>query len=454
MCCLAASCTSSRVEPEDVPHTLGDEILFSARQSGMVTKSMLEKDDFAAEGSCLRVYDAYTPTTWTNADFYINDAYAVSLGDGGIWPFRAGADVASAEEHYYWTKTGKHRFYGVLGNDNAGLVTPSEWGFDSARKVFSIPSSGTHTLGIDATQYDFLYSNIVERDLDNGGSKSSVPLEFSHLFSAFAFTLQNDSPESLTITDVKLKAGNVGSAKIDYSVAWQDKDYEDSKAVPAVTYSELTMSPATGIQGVATESSPKTMDAEAISNLFIAKDYGKTAEVAKDEYRLAWPQDLKGKTLEVTYQYYETRTWTTEETVEYYVYSKGNGQYNVTFTTTGTGSKDYNKRSDYQGYVYVARGQGNYAVENSEESYTTDWWGRKHYTGNYNKATKPETITHSEKVAKTKTVTINLSDITPDAKWVAGNRYLYSLVYSHNQISLKVTVMQWETGKGGDAIFE
>ncbi len=439
MCCLAASCTSSRVEPEDVPHSLGDEILFSARQSGMVTKSMLEKEDFAAKGSCLRVYDAYTPTTWTNADFYINDAYAVSLGDGGIWPFRAGADVASAEEHYYWTKTGKHRFYGVLGNDNAGLATPSEWEFDSARKVFSVPSSGTYTLGLNATQYDFLYSNIVERDLDNGGSKSSVQLEFSHLFSAFAFTLQNDSPESLTITDVKLKAGNVGSAKIDYSVAWQDKEYEDSKAIPAVTYSELTMSPATGIQGVATESSPKTMDAEAISNLFIAKDYGKIAEVAKDDYRLAWPQDLKGKTLEVTYQYEKTIT----ETVECYSYVGGNGSYRVSFTDTGSGSKDYNKISSYWSsyYQYVGKGKGKYAVEYATTS------GLNKY---YNKVNVEEYVTTTE----TKTMTINLSDITPDAKWVARNRYLYSLVYSHNQISLKVTVMQWETGKGGDAIFE
>ncbi len=440
ICCLAVSCTSSRVVPDDVPQTLGDEILFSARQSASGTKSMLDKDGFVTKGNCLKIYDAYTPTTWSNADFYIKDAFAVSNGDNGIWPFRANESVSSAQEHYYWTKTGKHRFYSVLNNDVvSGIATPSDWKFNDDCKVFSVPSSGTYTLSLDAPQYDFLYSNIVERDLDNGGDKSSVGLEFSHLFSAYAFTLLNDSPEEFKITDIKLKADNVGGAKVDYSSAWQDIVFDGSKASPAVTYSSLSMSPATGIQGVATETSPVTIASEGMINLFVNKSYDSDSEVIPDNYRLIWPQGLTGKTLEIKYEYEET----TVEKVECYVYSSSGGSYRVTFTTSGSGSKDYVRvRSGMTTYYkWAGQGKGTYAVESASPS------GSNRY---YNKTTVEDYKT----VTKTKTVTVKLSNITQGAEWVAGNRYLYALTYSNNQIGLKVTVMQWETDKGGEAVFE
>ncbi len=434
---MAVSCTSSRVVPDDVPQTLGDEILFSARQSASGTKSMIDKDGFAAEGNCLKIYDAYTPTTWSNADFYIKDAFAVSNGDNGIWPFRATESVSSAQEHYYWTKTGKHRFYSVLNNEAvSGISTPSDWKFDDDCKVFKVPATGTYTLGLDAAQYDFLYSNIIERDLDKDGDKSSVGLEFSHLFSAYAFTLLNDSPNEFKITDIKLKADNAGSAKVDYSSAWQDVVYDGSKATPEVTYSSLSMSPATGIQGVATVTSPITVASEGIINLFLNKSYTSDSDVQPDDYRLIWPQNLKDKVLEITYQYTSTET----KGVKCYSYvGNNNGSYNVSFTPYGSDSKDYNYNNSKR-YYYVGKGKGTYAVLSVTES------GRKDYN--------IVTVEDSETVTKTKTLTVRLSNITQGAEWIAGNRYLYALTYSNNQIDLKVTVMQWETDKGGNAIFE
>lgn len=440
ICCMAVSCTSSRVVPDDVPQTLGDEILFSARQSASGTKSMIDKDGFAIKGNCLKIYDAYTLTTWSDADFYIKDAFAVSNGDNGIWPFRADASTSSAQEHYYWTKTGKHRFYSVLNNDAvSGLTTPSDWKFDDDSKVFSVPASGTYTLSLDAPQYDFLYSNIVERDLDNGGDKSSVGLEFSHLFSGYAFTLLNDSPNEFKITDIKLKAANVGSAKVDYSSAWQDVVYDGSKAAPAVTYSSLSMSPATGIQGVATETSPVTIASEEMINLFVNKSYSSDSEVVPDDYRLIWPQSLKDKVLEITYEYEET----TVEKVKCYVYSSSGGSYRVTFTTSGSDSKDYVRvrSGNTTYYKWAGKGKGTYAVE----SVSASGYGRY-----YNETT----VEDSKTITKTKTLTVRLSNITQGAEWIAGNRYLYALTYSNNQIDLKVTVMQWETEKGGTATFE
>lgn len=440
ICCMAASCTSSRVVPDDVPQALGDEILFSARQSAVSTKSMIDKDGFAKIGNCLKIYDAYTPTTWSNADFYIKDAFAVSNGDNGIWPFRSEASTSSTQQHYYWTKTGKHRFYSVLSKDAvSGLETPSGWSFDADCKVFKVPFTGTYTLGVDTDQYDFLYSNIIERDLDNGGDKSSVGLEFSHLFSAYAFTLFNDSPDPFIITDIRLKADNVGSAEVDYSSAWQDVVYDGSKAAPEVRYSSLSMSPAEGIQGVTSIASPKTVASEGTVNLFIDKSYSGDSDVLPDDYRLIWPQDLIGKTLEITYQYDETET----EVVVYYEYVGSRGTYRVTFTNSGTGSKDYSLISSGRDtyYKYVGKGKGEYSVRSATAQGENKYYNEK-------------TTTESKTVTKTKTLTVNLANITQGSEWIAGHRYLYGLTYSDNKIDLKVTVMQWETGKGGEAIFE
>lgn len=72
--------------------------------------------------------------------------------------------------------------------------------------------------------------------------------------------------------------------------------------------------------------------------------------------------------------------------------------------------------------------------------------------GNYTKKTTQ--IEESTTVQVTKTININLANITKDKLWDAGNRYLYNLVYSNDAIGTQVTVMNWEGDKGGEVTFE
>lgn len=131
------SCTTVRVEPDEVV-SRGDEILFIAGSTEPGTRAMLDAGSFRQVGNALKIFDIYSPTaTWATAEFYIRNANAVcnSAAAGSTWPFYKGLDVASGQEHYYWTKMGSHRFYGVA-NKMAGKTIPADWKFDAEHKVF------------------------------------------------------------------------------------------------------------------------------------------------------------------------------------------------------------------------------------------------------------------------------------------------------------------------------
>lgn len=154
------SCTTVRVEPDEVV-SRGDEILFIAGSTEPGTRAMLDAGSFRQVGNALKIFDIYSPTaTWATAEFYIRDANAVcnSAAAGSVWPFYKGLDVASGQEHYYWTKMGSHRFYGVA-NKMAGMTIPADWKFNAEHKVFSVPAT-FNTYNTDKEQFDLIYSNI------------------------------------------------------------------------------------------------------------------------------------------------------------------------------------------------------------------------------------------------------------------------------------------------------
>ena len=146
---------------------------------------------------------------------------------------------------------------------------------------------------------------------------------------------------------------------------------------------------------------------------------------------------------------YET-TVTKIEPYEHYEWTDGTGQYYVTFEEVGPGKGDYTKtttRYNYDGgykaykYIFAGKNKGSYKAVNAY-SYSV-------YTKKYIKTLEVSTTT-----TVTKTININLANITKDKLWDAGNRYLYNLVYSNDAIGAQVTVMNWEGDKGGDVTFE
>lgn len=436
-----SSCAKMRVETEDVRPS-GIPIRMAVSSEGAQTKALFDASSFSAEGNVLQIWDVYFNSV-VAPQAYIEGTNVVSTGPtGAVWPFKEG----DAVKHYYWTKTGTHRFYGVLVKDNSGSapLTPTNgWGFDETHKVYSVP---TTTLTLTSPQFDFVYSNVIERNLDNGAPTTAVPLKFNHLFSAFGFTFENDSPSSFNIKSATLKVDDKAAAKIDYSNVW-DKGFAPADADnwnPAVTYTGLTMSSQTGISGKTVEIPPATC-----YDMFQG---GKITDMTKyDKYTLIWPQDLTGKTLEMAYLVSGKRYQEVDVTVNKYTYttSSGNGNYDVSFTdnlnnvmSSGDKSFDYNKENGH--YVYVGRGKGNYAVKSAD----------KRYLGNYTRSTITDKESQLVDYTEEKTVTKNLKDLTPGGTWLAGNRYLYKLVFSDNEVNLVVSVMKWEDGHGGNVTFQ
>ena len=435
-----SSCAKMRVETEDV-RPAGTPIRMAVSSEGAQTKALFDAASFSAEGNVLQIWDVYFNSV-VAPQAYIEGTNVVSTGTGAVWPFKEG----DAVKHYYWTKTGTHRFYGVLVKDNSGsapLTPTTGWGFDAAHKVYSVP---TTTLTLTSPQFDFVYSNVIERNLDNGAPTTAVPLKFNHLFSAFGFTFENDSPSSFNIKSATLKVDDQAAATIDYSNVW-DKSFAPADADnwnPAVTYTGLTMSSTTGISG-----KPGDIQAGTCYDMFQGGLLDKDNMANYDKYTLIWPQDLTGKTLVMSYLVSGKRYQEVDVTVDKYTYNATGGTYYVEFTNnlkdvTASGDKsfDYNKEGSH--YVYVGRGKGNYAVKSAD----------KWYWGNYTRSTITDKESQLVDYTEEKTVTKNLKDLTPGGTWLAGNRYLYKLVFSDNEVNLVVSVMKWEDGHGGNVTFQ
>ena len=450
------SCTTVRVEPDEVV-SRGDEILFIAGSTEPGTRAMLDAGSFRQVGNALKIFDIYSPTAnWATAEFYIRDANAVCKSAAeSVWPFYEGPTTTSGLKHYYWTKMGSHRFYGVA-NIMAGKTIPADWKFNAEHKVFSVPAT-FNTYKTDKEQFDLIYSNIAERNLNTGAGTGPVELQFRHLFAGYAFTLKNDSPNPLKITSVRLKVGNSCTATINYGLAWDPAN----TGSPEVEYTSMVMDPAEGIPGIATGGTAVTIAKGTTVNLMIPGKTYTGATFPVGDYRLIWPQQLditnaaKGsgeggaegeslgaKVLEIKYE--TTVTTTAIVDYVYYVYDRYNGEYSVTFVEAPDG--DYSRRTSGGGttyYEYVGKGKGQYKATNPS---TTG--SRRYYVK------KIDRIEESTTVQVTKTININLANITKDKLWDAGHRYLYNLVYSNDAIGAQVTVMNWEGDKGGDVIFE
>lgn len=466
------SCTTVRVEPDEVV-SRGDEILFIAGSTEPGTRAMLDAGSFRQVGNALKIFDIYSPTaTWATAEFYIRNANAVcnSAADGSVWPFYTKPELTSAQEHYYWTKMGSHKFYGVA-NIMAGKTIPADWKFNAEHKVFSVPAT-FNTYNTDKEQFDLIYSNIAERNLNTGAGTGPVELQFRHLFAGYAFTLKNDSPNPLKITSVRLKVGNSCTATINYGLAWDP----NNTGSPEIEYTSMVMDPAEGIPGAAVEGGADvTIASGSTVNLMLPDKTYTGATFPVEHYRLIWPQQLhttnvaKGpgeggaegeslgaKVLEIKYE--TTVTTTSIENYEHYDWTDGTGQYYLTFSYVGAGNGDYNKTNEtyvYEEgvislfdkktnkYVFAGKNKGEYAVDQV--------YNNSSYVKKYISIDKIETTTTT---TVTKTININLANITKDKLWDAGNRYLYNLVYSNDAIGAQVTVMNWEGDKGGDVTFE
>ena len=183
-------------------------IAMSLTEAGS-TKALLDATTFETTGNRIKIYDYYTSGSIAEG-YYIDDV--IKCSTPGLWPFEG--------ESHKWTTDGVHNFFGWLVEDNyanpavtATDLFGNEFKFED--KVLKIPPT---TLGQDTPQFDFMYSDIHKRDLNNNPYFTAVPLEFSHLFTAFKITAANNSSNDVWLKSVRINGlKNTRGASIDYS---------------------------------------------------------------------------------------------------------------------------------------------------------------------------------------------------------------------------------------------
>lgn len=269
------------------PVLTGEPILMSFKEAGQ-TKALLDAETFAAIGNKIQVYDYYTDANETES-IYINDI-ATSSGNG-TWPFT---------ESHKWTTDGVHKFFGWMTNDASSglaatdLFTSEDFTFDEGSKTLTLP---TTTLTQESPQFDFMYSNIHERDLNYNPYFTAVPLEFSHLFTAFRVTAANNSSNIIKLKSVTI-AGLRDTRKATLYYSSDDR--------PTIAYDDAEMASIGSFTfqvngGYADKNLPAT---NSETGPLVLSDYYLMWPHSKDDFKESG--EMPAGTITVVYDYVET----------------------------------------------------------------------------------------------------------------------------------------------------
>lgn len=189
-----------------------NEILFQTGES-VATRGFVE--NLATEGTKIRLYG------------YKGDAFLSAGTDKEL----SGKNLIYKDERwtvvdgndnpltYFWEGEGHtYRFFGWLDYDGAsGQSVPNTFNpsFNGETKNLSISNLVVNTQN---NQFDFLYSDVDERNLDAQNKREAVQMDMHHLFTAFGIGFSNTSEDDVYITKVTLNGlHDKGSAVIDFS---------------------------------------------------------------------------------------------------------------------------------------------------------------------------------------------------------------------------------------------
>ena len=295
---LSAAC-SEKIDPVELAD--GEEIRFAVDQAD--TKALIESGGLAVAGTQLRVFDILTgfsgtvnghsPDATTGELTYIDNFIGYN---GSAWPFVNADGTAYTPAYYRWTKTGTHTFFGYLTKDPAGNAFSGT--VSMSGKVLSI--SQTELKPTTTPQFDFLYSDIIERNAATG-PYTAIPLSMKHLFTALAVDIVNET--GAAITNLSVTFTNMHPAQ-SATIDWGTPLSADSnnKVYPTVTYAPTLANQ--------TLENAEAMEIGTLSSISFSEEQPVTAHLfLNGEYRLLWPQAIlaptenaAGSQVSVTYE--------------------------------------------------------------------------------------------------------------------------------------------------------
>lgn len=199
---------------------------------------------------------------------------------------------------YFWEGDGNYKFFGWLTKDGTGTGLQAPTNFttkytNTKDEPYTLEVAGT--LDKDYNQFDFLYSNVVNRVVSGNQGKEAVPLKMNHLFAAFSIGISNTSKDAIKVKRIILqRLHTTGSATIDFS--------GDNTAV---TYTNYPTASAYSTEVLASYASEYTLAAGGSSQKDIFNPSA-TEEANVQKYYMVWPQaesvifdaNLEGKTPE------------------------------------------------------------------------------------------------------------------------------------------------------------
>ena len=229
-----------------------------------VTKAMLNDADLKEIGSKIHVYDlltGYSGVTfegWDPNTPYIDEE--IIYNGVEVWKY-------SSNGVYPWTATGTHKFFGYLTFDKksnlTNPVTPTLSG-----STMSVPAI---TFTPASTQFDFLFSDAVERNAANK-DYSVVPLNMRHLFTALSVEV-----ESKTDTKVRLNSIDFAGLK-----------NKNTASIAFATPSEVTY----GTSSVDGSFFPTMASYIELDEDEVYDPLTKTEAPSERTYFLLWPQTI------------------------------------------------------------------------------------------------------------------------------------------------------------------
>lgn len=269
---LLCSCTQHELYPDDT----NDNHTISFQTGEVLTRGFLGYDELRTTGSKLRMYGYHDDVFVGEAKGKpFNGNYIVSETIDGIKSWNI-VDANGNPLTYYWEGEGTYRFFGWLAYDAANqLSIPTTFTYSNDTKQLTIPAT---VLGKDYNQFDFLYSEVHERTIDEHNIanmiRQAVPVNMKHLYTAFGVGFKNHSGDPITITKVALeRIHDQGSAVIDYS-----------NGNSVVTYGATSISRTTGTPFISYDTSYEVApNGGQIHNVFNPND-------TERRYYMLWPQ--------------------------------------------------------------------------------------------------------------------------------------------------------------------
>ena len=279
---ILAAVACVKESTDDQPKTI------TVQATAPQTKAMFTPTTFKTEGNRLRIYD-FNPSGKYFDDVIGPEIQGNNYGYNNVWPFENAPHSWTADEH---------KFFGWLEND-ANMTsnnTPtaffgSGFSFDEDTKVLTIPAK---QMNIDTPEFDFLYSNIIVRDMVNSADYSPVNLEFSHLFTAISFGAENGSDSDIEIVDFKIeKILNSRSATISFADNSQPLATYKDAATPAYftrNSGAFTLTPNQRVNNIFTHS-----DTQQFMMLWPLESshLHSTAKVEEEDGLIKYPEEYK-----------------------------------------------------------------------------------------------------------------------------------------------------------------